>query len=539
MTQPIVTRPPFNITPTSSFPSISWRVAGIGIASLILALGFAAKTAGLFNREVLERKPPILQKISQLFNNLFVTSSCKKNHELKVEIPVPAVIISLPNPTELSNHQALVSHDTLGWILSFLPLSDFLSAAFVCKNWAEVIRKPDLWKNPLSYKSTNYRLIEEFLPYVDKNKLSWKEACRFSELAVLLNRILEIKFPGLDAYITAENPDLINVQNPYTIMRQARISYGNTVLSIFNSSDIKVQVKGDPLFRVLRGEQGTILTQLAVENEFVFALRLDGIIVQINLETEEQKTIPTSWALNQVPKTDPFFESWSPFLVKNGYIVVHYGSFTTQTVLEVIPYKNPDLRQVQLDPQLDKFRRFAIKQGRVYLGGLRIGHIFSMSLTPPKQVKVFKLDSILSFTDDHDVRDLAVFDHFLCVSDLQGLYLIDTKTGKCIKRPGLNFSQIVVIENLLFGAVFKASQNGESTSAIVVHDLNTGDTIATIPGILNPQSTEILPEVLPRLVQICREHCKKFIPPESLTKPTFFEWLWSLLKAVSFWKEIV
>ncbi len=457
--------------------------------------------------------------------------------------------------------------DIVGRIFANLRFSELDRPYLVCKIWERVIENH--WESFLAHKSIKHRLVESFSPYVADRSMSWKEAYRFSELAVFLTKVLDKELCA-KSYAPSENPALQNLYGCFHFyMPQPRVSYGNSVFTIYHSDDVKIQKNDKSAFEVLKGEPGKMLTHLAVENDFLFALRNDGYIVQHNLITGEEKLIPTSWALGQIKTQDLRFELSGPFHVEEGYIILKYGDLGGH-IFEAIPYFKPDQRKVFIDDDISAASHILVKLGKLYIFG--VGHLsiwnlstnkpimklrlqvspqfhandiaihgFRLDAAKPSQLEASKnlspLTSLTLFEKNADLlkrlgqilkalyADIAnrlglkslKKKPIIFVAENRCLRAIDLETGKALKVYSVNFHEIAIIENLIFGTTTENKLGKRSWASgfvdITVMDLNTGRTISCIEDILNFETSEINPNVLKQLVEICRIHCEKFVLP--------------------------
>ncbi len=385
--------------------------------------------------------------------------------------------------TSEAGRHPLYTLDTWSHIFSFLPFSDLNRPYLVCKIWDQFVQAR--WEAFL-HKLTRYRFVETFSSDIAEKSMTWKEAYRYSELARLLSRTLDRNLPP-----------------------KPRVTYGNSTYTISDSTDVKIQKRGESEFKVLKGGSGKGLIHLAVENEFLFALRKDGYIVQYDLTSGEQSIIPTSWALSKNNTPVPQETRVSHFHVEGGYMIIKYTSAQTRTA-ETIPYRNPDQRAVRTNDAVTLVRPILVKQKMLYT--LWKNKIFILDLFNNKEI------NNLQFTDtlNYNSREFAQSHDILFLAGDEAVLMIDPITGKGLKKYNEVFKEIAIIDNLLFGTAYTFPRivGGFLTGiGITVKDLNTGCNILEIKDIIDFQSSEIRPGVLMQLVQICRDHCKKFIPP--------------------------
>jgi hypothetical protein len=369
--------------------------------------------------------------------------------------------------------------DTLGPIFSFLSLTDFNKTSLVCKTWELVAN--NCWKNLLAYKSTKDRFVENFSSYVADESMTWKEAYRYANLSLLFTKILAKNF-SQGSYAAAENPALQNEQFPSVRIPQPWVCFGNTILSIFNSCDVKIQKKGEVEFKIFKGEDGKMLTHLAVENEFLFALRNDGYIVQYHLTTGEQNKIPTSWVLGQNNIQDRAFKVSGPFHVEGGYMIFKHllGG------LEILPYGHVKKGQVVVNHDLPFPHHILVVQEKLYILGRNEVFIWDLS----KNERVTNLP--IPMSPSHFAYDIALAHNRFFVTENKAFHIIHPETAMSVKNASKNLYEIVVVGNLLFGStntsipVEGTNNRFQSLTGIVVIDLNTGITLEHVKMSSNP-----------------------------------------------------
>lgn len=397
----------------------------------------------------------------------------------------------------------LYIEDTLNVIFSYLSShTNLAKVSLVCQIWNRVANAPNLWQDLLEHKSTKHRFTEDFNPLVITGFMRWKEAFRWSSLASFLSRIEELRF-GEDS-------------NRHPHMYLSSVTYGNTTFSIFNSCDIKVQRKRTATFEVLIGEKGKYLIQLAVDRNFLFALRGDGYIIQYDLKTNlKTAEIPTAWTLGKIALKRPDSVFRHKFHVEQGYIIIRYGT-NMDDVFETIPYENLDRRYEGRDKEVPFPRRIIVHQEKLYILGRNRLFIWSLSTNKKLCSLPFDMDPSLF------IHDITMDGNIVCGVDQNTLYVIDLE-----RRLGWKKNDPIYKNDLLIvarvGNLFFTQQmvclNGDGPQVrrrddIVVIDLNTGQILERVEDILSGRV--IKPEIIRRLIDICRLHEKKWTLPTLL-----------------------
>jgi len=408
------------------------------------------------------------------------------------------MVSAVARKSPLVQESPLTQDDTLFLVFSSLPSSNLKNAALVSKQWCNVANAPNFWRNHLEQKSQKHRLVEYFEQYVEKNFMTWKEACHYSSLVSFCARIEESVFLSSRwSEIQDENPILED--NFRSVMPQPRVRYGDLIFSISNSWNIKVQKKGKKQVEILQGERGQQLSHLAVERNFLFALRQDGSIVRYDLTTSQKITIPTSWALGNVNLHNPNGIIFSKFLVEQGFILIRYGT-ALDHIFEIIPYENIEGRTVVSDEDVPPPEHMVVNESKLYLFGN--GRLFIWDLFAKEKIGHTRINRDLTGV----ITDIAVDKNLFCaVGDGKGFHMVDLQTKKHLRGTSSLLLQIGKVENLLFGAT-ESLKDGVLVQGIEVIDLNSGRAIKQIPDVF--ARGEINPSAFILLVKICRVFSK-------------------------------
>jgi hypothetical protein len=272
----------------------------------------------------------------------------------------------------------------------------------------------------------------------------------------------------------------------------------------------------------LKGENGKMFTHLAVEKNFLFALRADGNIIQYDLTTVGQTIIPTLRVRDNIVFHSPVWTSL--FHIEQGYIFIRY-EIDLDHVFEIIPYENIEKRSIVEETDISHPYNINVYQEKLYI--LENKNVFIWDLHSNEKICNLQLP-----VNPANVYDRLIEKNKLFVLAESGLYVVDLETKEAwkedITRPLRLFEKI---ENLFFASrinrVFDHLHNPVIESEDIVMDLNTGKTIAHFQDVL--KDGEIKPEVLKQLVEICRLHSKKLELPSNAR---VYNKAWKVLAAV-------
>jgi WD40 repeat protein len=414
-------------------------------------------------------------------------------------------------PTDSVDFKVLPS-ELLTHILSFLAPQELKPCSYVSRQWNDVThndaflqslyskcKSPDFlplinrgylsWKDVVYYAITHNDAFlgskypqdvrEDFSPLVEKGYLSWRDVAQYALLSPFFACALQKRYDS--AFIKRENPFFdLELESYVTLcMPQPYFKYGNVEFSICNSTDIKIQKKGETGSTILPGEEGKMLAFLASENNELFALRQDGVIVRWNVQKGTIiDNIETNYSRQENADLKRELEnggrhgsSHSSFHVQNGQVILTYYS-GVMDVIEIISYSDPKQRQLIKEffnnLGLCMTQRILIYEGKLFI--LQKSSIFVWNLATGKKESPIKVN--MTKPVHNYLLDMAIDKNSIYVTDYERkLYIIDMNSGKEIKSYYINsgcLDNIEVICNFLFIS---------DDTIITILNINTGKSI--------------------------------------------------------------
>lgn len=424
----------------------------------------ALESRGLTNQEKNALK-------SRFFRN---RCSLSKNH--------PELAVKLKNLCFVAtpNSESPFNTDILTNIFSYLNLIDFTKSSLVCHDWNKLSKHNWLLKQIVE-KEVGKHIISDFSYLVKNESLNWKEVFKYRSLSNLTTEFMEYKM-STDKMMKAENPLFENIDYPSVYLPQFYTRHGEIHFNISNSIDVKLTKSNDKEFVILNGENKKYITHLAVDKNFLYALRTDGKIVQWDYEKLKINQIfETAYSkknitINQLGESSiiSYNGIHNPicghhaFYVKDDYIIMKYGNGLCKT-LEIIPISHPDSVHTLINNnELPLPQQIIIDRNQLYILGRT--HIFVWDLLQKKQLKTINIKmSQYGFTWHIDLKK----DNIIASCSDNTFHVIDRVSGEEYKKIKMNlsFQFFSTYKNICVG-----SENGEFTTI----DLNSGKKIDQI-----------------------------------------------------------
>ncbi|MFW9874900.1 MAG: F-box protein, partial [Candidatus Thorarchaeota archaeon] len=365
-------------------------------------------------------------------------------------------------------------------IFSFLSALEIGNMSLVCHEWKDITEHQHIFKwRILNYYGQN--VIDNFVPLIVSQKITWKEVPQYHDLAGFISRILEKQFIT-SKIIKSDNPKIY--KNGKFFIPQNFISHGKYNFSICNLFDVKITKIDSNKEIILKGDNKNRLTHIVIENNFLFCFRTDGMIIQWDykkckiIKEIQSEYVKKNKKLAKARKAieersnfqglDETIAMWrESFHVQDGYIVIKYGS-GLDNILEIVPYTNPDQNQLIEDPDIYGGVKMHINQGKLYFVGMT--KIFVFDLKKKRKLPLIKIN-----VGSHPINDSCIQKNIIYTTDTdKKVHVIDVKKYKEIQKYSLpecfcSLSPITVAKNILFGFGHSYSMDFDY---IKVFDLN-------------------------------------------------------------------
>ncbi|MCH9608503.1 MAG: hypothetical protein S4CHLAM45_10810 [Chlamydiales bacterium] len=226
--------------------------------------------------------------------------------------------------------------ETLIQIFQKLDEKSLKRCTCVCKRWQSIIHQYHLW-HLLLLKQHRFDVIDIFSPLIEVEKIGWREAFRFASVTSLFQQIIG-PFVSTPEFIIGKNPSFKEVRFPGLYMPKIYVSYGASHFTITDSTNVSFERGGE--IKILQGEKR--FTHLSVEGAFLFALRLDGMVIQWNYQAGKiVREIATSKRGKIPQEALCAYGGECAFAVEGGFLILWNEE---KQVLEVISYSNPEDR---------------------------------------------------------------------------------------------------------------------------------------------------------------------------------------------------
>ncbi len=400
---------------------------------------------------------------------------------------------------------AKLPRDVLLQIFGLLSGMDLSRCMRVCCEWKNLSGRDDLWKASL-FNSQRFDVIDDFSSLVADRVLTWKEAVRFSPLTDFFAKIFSEE-KGTDHLIKSKNIELKNIEYAHLYIPRSFIRYGNLTFTVIDSSNVEMKKNGEGKIEILEGKKGVRLTHLAVEGEFLFTLRTDGVIVQWDYQKRKiVQEIETAFAKGDsgfdlmkykmdyaklyVGLDDTLCGNGS-FEVKNGFIVLKYPSHVIHEC-EIFNYANANESQLVTDKSNPV--RLLIKNNKLFIlkrCDVNVLDLITKEFQPSLEIKI---------DPTYFIYDIDVEKNILCASTCTGIILlIDTITGNEIKSYSFNniyhhcWRYVTMMGNLFIGF--------SDTREVTLIDLNDGQIISEIVNFFDFEDNTLNPVAFTRLIK--------------------------------------
>lgn len=341
---------------------------------------------------------------------------------MQVQSSLNSLIIH-PESEKKANFTRQLPQELIQLIFSFLADLELVPCSRVCKQWHQLTKESAFWERRIGKgKLENLTFLKE------KAGLSWIEANKYEQLSTFLHSL------GTEASIKKKFPHEGTFLKPI-------LKRGNLTFSVQLSTNVEIKKQGDlPVYLI--GEAGKKVLALALEENHLFTLRNDGLIVQWNCQTGRQvKTIATA---KRSVSIDPFC-----FHVQEGLIVIKYGKSESH-LLELISLADASKSEVIEDLSIPSPRKVIVKGNLLLLLG--INNLFFYNLKTKEKGTLDKANLNLGLTEFFWDMALAEDKLFISASN-NTINEINVNTKKLIKS--YNFPSPLKIEaanDLIFGA---------------------------------------------------------------------------------------
>ena len=386
------------------------------------------------------------------------------------------------------------------WIGVFFNLSsqELFSCSRVSHRWNQICENGLVWRSILSLQPD---IIDDFLPLIKKNLCSWKDAYCYSPLSLLLNQAFKFTFYE---YYSKKYNNYFNFFEMKTSNQETLVKHGQFKFVVSESLKVMMLDVDNQEIGVFDSNQDSIITNLQVDGEFLFALNKEGYILQWNIKTKAFiKKIETCYSENDIRLNSSRDVCYlrgicDNFFVKNGYAILIYPC--PSALIEVIPYQKIETKIAVRNENFFRCRPLCIKEKNLYIAGQHTIMILDLLNVEPIKTHCVR-------QGQYNLKAIAVGkNNFFSTSyDFEKKILKHDKiTGKEMEsiscEPEINnsFIYMELIGHLLFCF--------SNQSKIVIFNTLSGDHIKTIINIFNFDTQNINLSILEELVNICEEN---------------------------------
>lgn len=384
-------------------------------------------------------------------------------------------------------------------VFSFLSALEIGTMSLVCHEWKDITDHNHIFKwRILNYYGRN--VVDNFAPLIVSQKISWKEVPHYHHFADCFSRIINWEF-NHSYFLRAENPQIPQSKEFHDLAQvyfpRHFINYGNYNFSICNLFDIKITEIESNKEIILEGDGQNRISHISVENNFIFCLRTDGMIVQWNYQKGEivqeiqSEYIKGNNIFENIKKKIENGEKYSDykelrhniansFYVKNGYIIINYYWYPRlDHILEIIDYSNQNRNQLinyhnrylSGKTYIDQNILYILKRNDIFIFDIKNKYI-------PNEIKIH----INSSKRKNMANDFCIQKNIIYATDTdKKMHIINKKNRKEIKKYSLpkcfwSAEPIAVVKNILFGFQHHTDRgiasDGISSDGISVFDLN-------------------------------------------------------------------
>lgn len=353
--------------------------------------------------------------------------------------------------------------DEIVWsIFSFLGSSELAQSVFVCRKWHQILsdRYWDKHFNPAN-------LIEDFSNYVAKGILTWKKVRLYANLSHLIDRseksISGYRFPD----------ETFNSVTP----RNRIIQMGPRLLSI-DFGEIYLSQGSDKT--LILGGKGKNFLNLTVDQDYLYALRDDGLIVQWSLKDHRLvQTLNTNIKIQVCQNRKINFNLNECFYTDGELVLVNHGIFPETKIVigslvnsfEEFYLQNEDLEnKIAYPKRVFGFNKqvFALDSNRMWRYCKKLRKITQIDL------KLFKDNN-----DEEVIADFSLHGFFLYIltefnNRIFKMHIVDLRNDRHNEIPMPSVAKILkmeCIQNLFFGFGVYQDRFGQRYEFIAV-DLN-------------------------------------------------------------------
>ncbi len=390
-------------------------------------------------------------------------------------------IIERQTPSSCGQTTCQLPDEVIAHIFSYLPIKDVRRCALVSRRFRNISDDNVINRN-LFINANGKSAAEDFCHVVNSQIITWKEACKYSEIASFFS----------------------------SIEKKECVRKGNYKFSICGNT---IKIQSPEKESILDLEDGYIITHIDADDNFLFVMRNDWVIVKFDYRKSQIVGYVNSAFSKRDTQLD--FQGYvggnpvcNDFCVNEGYIVIRYNH-SLDNAFELIPINDPEKNTLFGKV---KIVDFVVKNNDVYF--LYHNYIEVINIINGTRKRVYL--PINSYNPEMKLNIIGDF-CLISVSSRNLIYAINLKNPDqyfCLSC-SLDIENLSIQGNLILLYGYNTASEANEKSIIII-DIYTGDIVKKFDNISTFDH-----ELFNELVKVVHNNSSSFRFSQDVEEKTF------------------